>query len=184
MKLKQDNIPSTFSFKDFYANLQNYEQNLIARRKRIEENMNKQNSKPPTIDVNGRYHAPYDGYQWSDGYSNKSFLGGEYLPVDDFTEENNYYKLSKIPVTEALDIPYPIVSEMVNMGLSQEGNTIHIKRHNNNQAHFNQRKIKVVTCEIITSKWHFDYFSNFIEHYEQPLYKHKLYNFFYKKDKA
>lgn len=37
----------------------------------------------PTVDVNGRYHAPIDGYVWID---NNIYLGGQYLPFD---EENN-----------------------------------------------------------------------------------------------
>jgi hypothetical protein len=157
--------------------LLNEEQRLITRRKRIEENMNNQNNKPPVIDVNGRYHAPCDGYQWSDGFSKKNFLGGEYLPVDDFTNENNYYKLSKEIITNILDIPYSIVKEMVELGLSLEGNIIKITRHNQNRAHYSKNNIKVITCEIFTSKWHFEYFSKFIEHYIQPLYKRDIYKY-------
>jgi hypothetical protein len=158
-----------FLFSKFFQNMIDAEQRLINRRKRIEESMNMQNKKPPVIDVNGRYHAPYDGYQWSDGNSQKKFLGGEYLPVDDFTDENHYYKLSKIIVNETLDIPYPIVKEMVDLGLSKEKSIIYIKRHNQNKAHYNERRIKVITCDIITSKWHFDYLLEFIEYYIRPL---------------
>ncbi|MDR0599695.1 MAG: hypothetical protein LBG84_06415 [Treponema sp.] len=163
-----------FLFNDFFKKMIDVEQRLINRRKRIEENMNMQNKKQPVIDVNGRYHAPYDGYQWNDGNLKKNFLGGEYLPVDDFTEENRYYKLSKIIINETLDIPYPIVKEMVDMGLSQKESIVYIKRHNQDKAHYNERRIKVITCEIITSKWHFDYLLGFIEYYIRPLLKSNL----------
>lgn len=34
----------------------------------------------PTVDQNGRYHAPCDGYVW---INQEVYLGGEYLPFDD-----------------------------------------------------------------------------------------------------
>jgi hypothetical protein len=168
------NSHNVFTFKKFYENLLDDEERLAARRKRIEESMSAQNKKPPVIDANGRYHAPYDGYQWSGGFSRKSFLGGEYLPVDDFAGENNYYKLSKETAAEILDIPCPIAREMVEMNLSREGGVIHIKRHNQNQAHYNKNKIKVITCEASASKWCLKYFSEFIKHYMATLCKCKL----------
>ena len=124
--------------------------------------MNKQNNKPPVIDVNGRYHAPCDGYHWTDGNLAKKFLGGEYLPIDDFTEENNYYKLSKIIVTKIIDIPSIIIKDMIKWGFSEEGKILYIKRYNNNQEHNNENSINVVTCEVITTQWHFIHFCQFI----------------------
>ncbi|MCL2374397.1 MAG: hypothetical protein FWC65_04060 [Treponema sp.] len=156
-------------FRDFFDNLLMDEQRLIDRRKRLEESMGKQNKKKvPVVDVNGRYHAPCDGYQWSDGISTKSFLGGEYLPVDDFTNENNYYRLSKETVQEIRDIPYSIVKEMVEIGLSQEKSVIQIKRHEQNTAHLNKWGKKVITCEVVTSKWHFEHFAKFISYHTMP----------------
>jgi hypothetical protein len=162
-------LPNYPSFGKFYEKLLTDEQRLIDRRKRMEDSMSSQNTKPPTIDANGRYHAPCDGYQWTDGFSEKSFLGGEYLPVDNFTDENNYYKLSKIPLTKVLDIPYPVAKEMVEKGLSKEGGIIYVKRCN--YAHLNKDKVKVITCEITTTEWHYGYLSKFIESYISPLLK-------------
>lgn len=61
------------------------------------------NGKEPTVDVNGRYHAPYHGYVLDDSiphYSGAVFGAGEYLPVPEdeghdiiFPREVNYSKL-------------------------------------------------------------------------------------------
>jgi hypothetical protein len=154
---------NTSLFELFYNDLLTIEKRLISRRKRIEENMSKQNNKLPVIDVYGRYHAPCDGYQWTDGNTQKKFLGGEYLPVDDFTEENNYYKLSKIHITEIIDIPSTIIKDMINLGFTEVDKIFCIKRYNNDQEHINGNNIKVVTCEIKTTQWHFNHFCQFIK---------------------
>ena len=161
----KEKLFNTSSFQNFYSDLLDYEQRLILRRKRIEESMNKQNKKPPTIDIHGRYHAPFDGYQWTDGILTKKFCAGEYLPVDDFSEENNYYKLSKIYCTKIMDIQYHVVKEIVSALLSDEKNVILIKRYNKNKAHINSEGQRVVTCETTMTKWHLEHFKKFLQHY-------------------
>lgn len=67
------------------------------RRARIETAWKEQNNEiPPTVDRNGRFHAPCDGYTVPDNadykgdYSDHVFGAGEYLPVP-LTEEDDYF---------------------------------------------------------------------------------------------
>mgnify|MGYP003638126138 CR=1 FL=1 len=57
--------------------------------KKREERLNKISAKAalrndglaPTLDKDGRFHAPCDGYYYDDGERDGEYLGGEYLPI-------------------------------------------------------------------------------------------------------
>lgn len=46
------------------------------------------NNLEPVLDVNGRFHAPVDGYSWIDG---EIYSGGSYLPFEDLGFSDEYY---------------------------------------------------------------------------------------------
>jgi hypothetical protein len=163
------------SFSQFITDVEVEENRLISRRKRIESQMNELNNKPPVIDHNGRYHSPFDGYRWIDEFTEteKKFLGGEYLPVDNFTTENKYHKEVTEKVTEKKDIPADICREMVALGYNEPGKKYRISRFEKNHIHKGTDNVEIVTCLIETDLWHFNKLEDYL--YEtRPILRRKI----------
>jgi hypothetical protein len=144
-------------FSQFISDMEVEENHLISRRKRIESKMNELNNKPPVIDHNGRYHSPFDGYIWVDEFNEKEkkFLGGEYLPVENFSTENKYHKEVTEKINRKYDIPYVVCKEMVELGYNKLGKQYCISRFKGNQTHKGIDKVEIVTCLIETDLWHY-----------------------------
>jgi hypothetical protein len=156
----------TTIFKDFYESLLHEEQLLLEEQNTIKENISKHKDKPPIEDADGRFHAPYKGYQWTDGNVTISYDAGEYLPIEHYNKKEGYYQLSKKIIVKTLEIPYPIAEEMVKEGFHQENSIIRITRHKiNEKPHYIRNIVKVINCDIRTTQWHLEYFKKFIDHY-------------------
>lgn len=62
----------------------------------------------PTIDCNGRLHAPVDNYQWKDGVT---YLGGMYLP-DQYAEKYDVHEFSRGQLTYKMKVVESLGEEL------------------------------------------------------------------------